>query len=74
MPLERAIDNATQVCRRLESAHSHGIVHRDLNPGDIWLTADGTAKIGDLGLAVAIGPSRLAQEDIMVGTVSYMPP
>ncbi len=55
-------------------AHSKGIAHRELKPGDIWLTADGTAKIGDLGLAVAIDRYRLTQEDIMVGTVSYMPP
>ncbi len=73
MPPERAIDHATQVCRWSRIPHSQGSVHPDLKPGDIWLTADGTAKIGDFGLAVAIDRSRLAQEDIIVGTVSYMP-
>ena len=54
LPLERAIDLAMQVCRGLEFAHSKGIVHRDLKPGNIWITADGTARIGDFGLAVSI--------------------
>ena len=74
LPLEQAIDLAAQICRGLEFAHSKSIVHRDLKPGNVWLTADGTARIGDFGLAVAIDCSRLTQEGMMVGTVSYMPP
>ena len=74
IPLERAIEITRQVCRGLEFAHSRGIVHRDLKPGNVWLAADGAAKIGDFGLAVAMDRSRLTQEGMMVGTVSYMPP
>ena len=74
LPLDQAIDIAKQVCRGLEFAHSKGIIHRDLKPGNVLLTADGTAKIGDFGLAVTIDRSRLTQEGMMVGTVSYMPP
>ena len=47
---------------------------RDLMPGNAWFTGDGTAQIGDFGLAVAIDRSRLTTEGMMVGTAPYMPP
>ena len=67
LPLEQAIDIARETCPGLEFAHSRGIVYRDLKPGDVWLTADGVAKIVDFGLAVAIDRSRLTTEAMMVG-------
>jgi hypothetical protein len=72
--LERTLEVTIEVCRGLEFAHRHGIVHRDLKPGNVWLTAEGTAKLGDFGLAVALDKTRLTQAGMMVGTVSYMPP
>jgi hypothetical protein len=49
LPMERAVAIGDAVCQGLEFAHERGIVHRDLKPGNVWLTADGTPKIGDLG-------------------------
>ena len=69
-----AISIAHQICQALAFAHSQGIVHRDVKPANVWLTADGTAKLGDFGLAVAIDSSRITQAGTMLGTVAYMPP
>jgi eukaryotic-like serine/threonine-protein kinase len=72
--LEQTLEIAKGVCRGLAYAHANGIVHRDLKPGNVWLAADGTAKIGDFGLAVALDRSRLTMAGMLVGTVAYMPP
>jgi len=74
MSLQRTLEIGVQVLRGLEHAHSEEVIHRDLKPANIWLTRDGTAKIGDFGLSVAVGQDRLTQAGMMVGTVSYMPP
>jgi tetratricopeptide (TPR) repeat protein len=74
LTIERAVKIALDTCLGLEFAHSKGIVHRDLKPGNVWLTEDGRAMIGDFGLAVAVDKSRLTRAGMMVGTVSYMPP
>ena len=74
LALDQAVSIARETCQGLEFAHGRGIVHRDLKPGNVWLTLEGTAKIGDFGLAVSLDRSRLTTEGMMVGAVSYMPP
>jgi class 3 adenylate cyclase/tetratricopeptide (TPR) repeat protein len=74
LPIQQVLDVGQQLCRALEHAHARGIIHRDLKPGNIWLTADGTAKLGDFGLAVALDQTRHTQPGMMIGTVSYMAP
>jgi eukaryotic-like serine/threonine-protein kinase len=74
LPIEQAIKITREVCKGLEHAHAKGIIHRDIKPGNVWLSGDGTAKVGDFGLALALDVSRLTGEGMMVGTYYYMPP
>jgi Tol biopolymer transport system component len=57
VPLDEAIGLARQIALALESAHEQGIVHRDLKPANIKVTADGTVKVLDFGLAKALAPA-----------------
>jgi serine/threonine-protein kinase len=57
LPLEEATTIAIQICEALEAAHERGIVHRDLKPANVKLTADGTVKVLDFGLAKALAPA-----------------
>ncbi|MHB8575672.1 MAG: serine/threonine-protein kinase, partial [Dehalococcoidia bacterium] len=74
IPLPRVLAIGGDISRALAFAHGKGVIHRDLKPGNVWLTEDGAAKLGDFGLAIAADDPRLTRAGMMVGTALYMAP
>jgi tetratricopeptide (TPR) repeat protein len=70
--LAEALAIAVQICGALEHIHARGLVHRDIKPANILLTAEGTAKVTDLGLAVVFSDDSRCME--RAGTGGYMAP
>lgn len=73
MPPSKAAMLAERVSRAIDHAHQQGIVHRDLKPANILLTAEGTPKVTDFGLAKQDRPELTATGTIL-GTPHYMAP
>ncbi|MBI4768199.1 MAG: protein kinase, partial [Deltaproteobacteria bacterium] len=74
LPIDQTLEIAESVCKGLEYAHGKGVIHRDLKPGNVWITEEGMVKIGDFGLALVEDRTRLTGQGLMLGTVSYMAP
>jgi eukaryotic-like serine/threonine-protein kinase len=72
---ERAMEIAESVCEALSVAHAHGIIHRDIKPGNIMITTRGDAKVMDFGIArVVSGADTVAHTAAVLGTASYLSP
>jgi len=71
---ERAREIVAQAASALAEAHSAGVVHRDVKPGNLMITADGTVKITDFGIARAADGMTLTETGQILGTPSYISP
>src|SRR5579883_353175 len=77
LPQREAATIVQQLARAMATAHKLGVIHRDLKPANVLLAEDGTAKIGDFGLAKKLdieGGQTLTGTGDIIGTPSYMPP
>jgi len=74
MPLDDALRIVEQIARGLGKAHSAGIIHRDVKPDNVMITADGVVKILDFGLAKITLASKITRSNTTVGTPAYMAP
>jgi serine/threonine protein kinase len=74
MPLKRALEVIRALASALDHAHAHGVVHRDVKPGNVLLGPDGVVKLADLGIGIAADNTRITRTGMALGTPSYMAP
>ena len=72
----RALEITAEICSALEFSHRHGIIHRDIKPGNVMLTQTGQVKVMDFGIARALasGTSTMTQTSAVIGTAQYLSP
>src|SRR6266508_5433424 len=85
LDLHESLSIATQVADAIAEAHAHGTIHRDIKPSNIMISARGTVKVMDFGLAKLMQPSSAIQSEAetealistpgaIIGTLPYMSP
>ena len=80
LKLQEALTIALQIAEAVAAAHEHGVIHRDLKPGNIKITPEGKVKVLDFGLAKASTSEAITEETTVtqpgrvMGTPAYMSP
>lgn len=71
---DRALEIVADVCSALAYAHSQGLVHRDVKPGNILIADDGTVKVTDFGIARTVDKETVTRTASVLGTAAYLSP
>ena len=75
LPVSEALAIVAHACRGLDHAHRHGVVHRDIKPGNLLRSEDGIVKVADFGIARNMGDeSSITQVGSVLGTAAYLAP
>jgi beta-lactam-binding protein with PASTA domain/predicted Ser/Thr protein kinase len=76
MQPRRALEIIADICAALEFSHRHGIIHRDIKPGNVMITQSGQVKVMDFGIARALasGATTMTQTSAVIGTAQYLSP
>jgi serine/threonine-protein kinase len=74
VPVAEAVNYISQALSALSFAHKRGVVHRDVKPANLMLTAGGVVKVMDFGIARAAGDRRLTMTGAPLGSLHYMSP
>ncbi|WP_460399763.1 serine/threonine-protein kinase [Actinophytocola sediminis] len=74
LPQDAVARLAEQLMSALEAAHAAGIVHRDVKPSNIMVSANGRVKLTDFGIAQSTDDPRLTTSGVLVGSPSYIAP
>jgi len=72
LDLARALDYTCQICNAMDHAHKHGIIHRDLRPGNVLVTSQGLIKVADFGTSRFL--EIAAHGTTVIGSPPYMAP
>ncbi len=72
--VEDAVAIVEQACEGLYYAHRHGVVHRDVKPGNLLRSREGEVKLADFGIAKATEQSSITQVGSVLGTAAYLAP
>ncbi len=74
LTLPEVVDIMTQLTSAVSCAHDSFIIHRDIKPQNVLILEDGTVKITDFGIAMALNSNELTQTNSVMGSVHYLPP
>jgi len=72
--VDEALKIIEQACEGLDYAHRHGVVHRDVKPGNLLRAREGEVKLADFGIAKATEQSSITQVGSVLGTAAYLAP
>jgi serine/threonine-protein kinase len=74
LPEAEAAVIGAQIADALDHAHHHGVIHRDVKPGNVLLTPEGRVKVTDFGIALSSTAEGLTETGVVLGTVGYLSP